>query len=64
MAAKIAEALGVSLDYLSGISEQELDNDLVKLLNELQALKPEDRQHILKTLGALVREAKTRVTFG
>jgi len=64
VAAKIAEALGVSLDYLSGISEQELDNDLVKLLNELQALKPEDRQHILKTLGALVREAKTRVTFG
>lgn len=64
VAAKIAEALGVSLDYLSGISDQELEKDLVKLLNDLQALKPEDKQHILKTLGALIREAKTRLAFG
>ena len=60
----MADALGVSLDYLTGLSDQELDQDLVKQINELQALKAEDRQHILRTLGALIREAKTRLTFG
>ena len=59
-AARMAEALGVSLDYLTGLSDQ----DLVKQINELQSLKVEDRQHILQTLGALIREAKTRLTFG
>lgn len=33
-------------------------------INELQQLKDEDRQHILKTLGALIREANTKLTFG
>jgi phage-related protein len=60
----MADALGVSLNYLTGLSDQELDQDLVKQINELQSLKLEDRQHILQTLGALIREAKTRLTFG
>ncbi len=63
-AARMAEALGVSLDYLTGLSDQELDQDIVKQINDLQSLKMEDRQHILQTLGALIREAKTRLTFG
>ncbi|WP_221417838.1 hypothetical protein, partial [Fulvivirga kasyanovii] len=33
-------------------------------INELQQLNDEDRQHILKTLGALIREPKTKLTFG
>ena len=64
VAAKIAEILGVSLDYLTGLSEQLIDKDILDQVNELQALKQEDQQHILKTLGALIREAKTRLTFG
>lgn len=63
-AAKMAEALGVSLDYLTGLSDQELDQSLLKQMGELQALKDEDQQLIRKTLGALIREAKTRLTFG
>jgi len=64
VAAKIADALGVSLDYLTGLSDQLLDKDIIKQINELQELKSEDQQHILRTLGALIREAKTRLTFG
>ena len=64
VAAKIAEALGISLDYLTGLSEQELDQTLLHQINELQALQADDQQHILKTLGALIREAKTRMAFG
>ncbi len=64
VAAKIAEILGVSLDYLTGLSDQLIDKNILDQVNELQALKQEDQQHILKTLGALIREAKTRLTFG
>lgn len=64
VATKVAEALQVSLDYLCGISDQELGTDVINQLNELQTLKTDDQQHILKTLGALIREAKTRSTFG
>ena len=64
VAAKIAGILGVSLDYLTGISDQEIDQEVMKQINDLQSLKAEDRQHILKTMGALIREAKTRLTFG
>ena len=64
VAAKIAGVLGVSLDYLTGLSDQLIDKDILDQVNELQALKQEDQQHILKTLGALIREAKTRLTFG
>ena len=64
VATKIADSLGVSLDYLTGLSDQLLDKEIVKQINDLQGLKPEDQQHILKTLGALIREAKTRLTFG
>jgi len=63
VAANIAEALGVSLDYLTGISEQELDKDLLKLINDLQSLKQDDQEHILKTVAALIRDAKARKTY-
>ena len=64
VAAKIAQALGVSLDYLSGISDQELDKDLIEQINELQSLEDQDRIHIMKTLQSLVRDAKTRLAYG
>jgi transcriptional regulator with XRE-family HTH domain len=64
VATKIADTLGVSLDYLTGLSDQLLDKEIIKQINELQQLNPEDQKHILKTLGALTREAKTRLTFG
>jgi len=60
----MAEALGVSLDCLTGLSDQEMNQEVMKQINELQSLKDEDQQHILKTMGALIREAKTRLTFG
>ena len=60
----MAEALGFSLDYLTGLSDQEMNQEVMKQINELQSLKDEDQQHILKAMGALIREAKTRLTFG
>ncbi len=63
VAANIADALGVSLDYLTGLSELELDKDVLKLMNDLQALTLDDKEHILKTIAALIRDANARKTY-
>lgn len=64
VAAKLAQALGVSLDYLTGISDLQLDQEPIARINDLHSLSEEDQQHIMRTLGALIREAKTRKAFG
>jgi len=64
VAAKLAQALGCSLDYLTGISDLQLDQELIARINDLHTLSEEDQQHIMRTLGALIREAKTRKAFG
>ena len=63
VAAKIAEALEVSLDYLCGISDIELDKQLIHQINALQTLEAEEQEHILKTLQSLIRDAKARATY-
>ena len=62
-ALKIAKALEVSLDYLTGLSDLELDKNVVDIITELQALNIEDKQHIVTTINALVRDAKARNTY-
>ena len=60
---KIARALEVSLDYLTGLSDLELDKNIVDMVTSLQKLNNEDREHIYTTLNALVRDAKARNTY-
>lgn len=64
VAARIAESPEVSLDYLSGITEHELNQDIIKEVNNLQSLSPEERSPILKKLQSLVRDAKVRAAYG
>jgi len=60
---KIAKALEVSLDYLTGLSDLELDKNIVDVITNLQKLDNEDRTHIFTTINALVRDAKARNTY-
>ena len=55
VAYKIAETLEVGLDFLTGLSDVELDKSLIDNITAIQLLKEEDRKDILNTINALVR---------
>jgi transcriptional regulator with XRE-family HTH domain len=63
VAAKLSEALGVSLDYLVGNSDVRLDKELIKRITEIQQLSDEDRNGIFYALDGLLRDAKARKAY-
>jgi transcriptional regulator with XRE-family HTH domain len=65
VAVKIAETLDVSLDYLTGRSENDLkDKKMIERFNSLLSLKDKDRDCILFTIDGLLRDAKARQAYG
>lgn len=60
---KIARALEVPLDYLTGLSDLELDKNIVDVVTSLQKLNSEDKERIFSTVNALVRDAKARNAY-
>jgi len=60
VAAKIADELGVSLDFLLGKTDVEVDRQLLKRVLEVQQMEEEDREHILYTLDALIKNVKLK----
>ncbi len=63
MAAKIADVLGVSLDYLVGNTDVELDKSILDKLVSIQKLPDEDKNHIMYSLDGLIQHAKTRLAY-
>ena len=59
----MAEALQVSLDYLVGFSDHELDQALTQKILDIQTLNDEDKISIMKTIDALLRDAKARKAY-
>ena len=60
---KIANTLEVSLDYLVGKTDVELDDTIVQRVVQIQSLPPEDKVHILYTLDHLLAAVKTRLAY-
>ena len=63
MAVKIAKALEVSLDYLTGTSELELDKNTLKRVEEITKLSEKDKDYIFVTLDALIRDFKNKQSY-
>lgn len=63
IATNIAQALGVSLDFLTGKEEQQTDKDILDKVHTIQKLPLKDREHILFTLDAMIRDAKARSAY-
>ncbi len=63
VASKIARILGVSLDYLVGNTDMELDKTVIDRVLEIQSLPDEDKGHILYTLDNLLQNVRTKQAF-
>jgi transcriptional regulator with XRE-family HTH domain len=67
VARKIAEAFGVTLDFLvndNGLPSALQDRDMIDRWEALSALPRDERIRILFVIDALVRDAKARQTYG
>jgi transcriptional regulator with XRE-family HTH domain len=63
VAAKLADALDVSLDYLVGKADIDIDQSLLNKVLVIQPLPDEDREHILYSIDGLIQHAKTRIAY-
>ena len=58
-ATKIADALGVTLDYLVKDGEYEqIDKETLKRLQDIQQLSPENKDHVFALLDAFLKQVK------
>jgi transcriptional regulator with XRE-family HTH domain len=63
MAVKIAKALEVSLDFLTGNSDIELDKATLDRVQEVTLLPEKDKDYIFVTLDALIRDFKNKHAY-
>lgn len=64
-AKRIANVLGVSLDFLVSeeAKEEALDKEAVKRIKEIQKLPQEEQDKLLSVMDALIRDFKTRKAY-
>lgn len=63
MVVKIADALGVSLDYLLGKTDIKISQDILNKVLSIQMLPEEDKKCIMYSLDGLIQHAKTRQAY-
>jgi transcriptional regulator with XRE-family HTH domain len=63
VAAKIAQVLGISLDYLVGNTDLLLDADVIKKIQEIQRLPEKDRDHLFYVVDNILQNVKAKRAF-
>ncbi|GGX16314.1 hypothetical protein GCM10007384_17330 [Aquimarina muelleri] len=63
VASKLADIFNVSLDYLVGKTELLMDESISNRILTIQKLPDTDREHILFTIDAMIRDAKARLAY-
>ncbi len=58
IAKRMADAFEVSLDYLAGASDKQLNKEIVKRIEEVDKLKPEDKKMVFTFLDAFITKTK------
>jgi transcriptional regulator with XRE-family HTH domain len=58
IARKIADILDVSLDYLTGKTDVEMDKDTQKRILEVSKFEEADRDHIFSVIDAFIAKRK------
>lgn len=63
VATKMADVFEVTVDYLVGKTDLLIDQNILSQLTTIQKLPSEEKERILFTLEALLRDAKTRAAY-
>ena len=63
VAARIAQVLGISLDYLVGNTDLLLDADVIKKIQEIQRLPEKDRDHLFYLMENVLQNVKAKKAF-
>ena len=58
VAAKMAQILDVSLDWMVGHTDLELDGKMIQRIQEVTQMKPKDKEHVFAMLDAFIRQNK------
>ena len=56
---KISDTLGVSIDYLVGKTNLELDNGTLKRLEDISSLSDENKSFVFRMIDMALRDLKT-----
>ncbi len=54
----MADAFEVSLDYLVGASEKQINKEMLNRIEEVNKLKPEDKKMVFTFLDAFITKTK------
>ena len=57
-AAKMAQLLGVSLDWLVGHTDLELDRMMIQRIEEVTKMNDTDKSHVFAMLDAFIKQTK------
>ncbi|MCP4482175.1 MAG: helix-turn-helix transcriptional regulator [bacterium] len=60
MARKISDALDVSLDYLVGKTDMELDNEMLKRVQLVSKLPKQEKEHVFIFLDSFIDRMKLK----
>jgi transcriptional regulator with XRE-family HTH domain len=60
VAARIAKTLDVSLDYLSELTNNELNSTTLTRINEITSMSDEEQKQIYMIVDALIRDYKAK----
>ena len=60
---KLTNVFNVSLDYLVGTTNVNIDQSLLDKVLSIQSLPDEDKEHIQYAIDALIQHAKTRMAY-
>jgi len=63
VASKLADVLDVSLDYLSGKTDTELDSATLGRIMEISVMPEDDKKQVFLVLDALIRDYKARKAY-
>lgn len=63
IAAQIANALEVSLDYLVGSTNLMLDKNIINRIQDIQKLDNENKDHLFALMDAFLRDYKAKQAY-